>query len=444
MFPVVVGLNYRTAPVEVRERVSIHHSQIAASLQQLQKHSVIAGSVLLSTCNRFEIYAVTKDVETGINSIKDFLIRQAQDTNGGFKDYLYIHTLYPAVRHLFRVVSGLDSMILGESEILGQVSKAYELSCKAGVNNKIINVMFQKALAVGKRVRTETLIDQYSTSISYTAVELAKRKAGSFQGKKIIIMGAGEMSALTMKHLAAQGAQTVIVSNRSLERAEALAEEYQGKAVPFTDLDAHLKEADLVFSATASNSIIIGTEQVMGIMKNRNYRPILLIDIAVPRDIDSNVKAIKGVSLYDIDDLRGVVDSHQSARKLAAGEAEKIVDQEMASFKKWHNALFVLPTITALKQRGEEIKNTQIDLAMAKLGGITPKQEKVIRSLANSIVNKFLHVPITTLKEVSDTPQGHLYTEVIKSTFHLEVDESINALDLLDVSNKKQNIERAE
>lgn len=444
MFPVVVGLNYRTAPVEVRERVSIHHSQMVESLQQLQKHSVIAGVVLLSTCNRFEIYAVTKDVEIGVNSIKDFLIKQSQDESGEIKEYLYIHTLYPAVRHLLRVVSGLDSMILGESEILGQVARAYELSCKAGVSNKIINVMFQKALAVGKRVRTETLIDQYSISISYTAVELAKQILGSFQGKKIIILGAGEMSALTMKHLVAQGAITVIVSNRSLERAEALAAEYQGKAIPFTDLDVHLLEADFVFSATASKSFIIWSEQLMEVMKNRQYRPILLIDIAVPRDIHPGVKAIEGVSLYDIDDLRGVVDRHQCARKLAAGEAEKIIDEEMESFKKWHNTLFVLPTIAALQQRGEEIKNTQLDLTMSKLSGITPKQEKVIRSLANSIVNKLLYVPITTLKEVSNTPQGHLYTEILQNTFHLDVDESFNALDILEASNRKQQMERAE
>lgn len=444
MFPVVVGLNYRTAPVEVRERVSIHHSQIAASLQQLQKHTVIAGVVLLSTCNRLEIYAVTKDVETGVNLIKDFLIKQSQDESGGIKDSLYIHTLYPAVRHLLRVVAGLDSMILGESEILGQVARAYELSYKAGVNNKIINVMFQKALAVGKRVRTETGIDQYSTSISYTAVELAKQITGSFQGINIILLGAGEMSALTMKHLVAQGASTVVISNRSLERAKALASECEGKAVPFTDLEVCLEEADLVFSATSSKNFIIGAEQLRKVMAKRHYRPLLLIDIAVPRDIDYRVKAIEGVSLYDIDDLRGVVQRHQSAKELAAREAEKIIDEEMADFKKWHNTLFVLPTIEALQQRGEEIKNTQLGLTMSKLGGITPKQEKVIRSMANSIVKEFLHVPIITLKEVSNTPQGHLYTEILQNAFHLDVDESSISLDFIEASKKKQQMEKAE
>lgn len=444
MFPVVVGLNYRTAPVEVRERVSVHHSQMISALQKLKKNSAIEGVVILSTCNRFEIYAVTKEVESGINLIVDFLIKQSKDDNGGIKDYLYFYTLYPAVKHLFRVVSGLDSMILGESEILGQAARAYELSCNTGVNNKIINVMFQKALAVGKRVRTDTCIDHNSTSISYTAVELAKQKLGSFNGKKIIILGAGEMSALTIKHLVAQGASAVLVSNRSLEKAKALATDCQGQAVPLTEIESYLEEADLIFSATASKSFIIGSKLMMNVMKKRQKRSILIIDIAVPRDFEPGVKEIEGVSLFDIDDLRSVVDLHKSAREAAAKEAEKIIDEEMANFKKWHNSLFVLPTIAALQQRGEEIKNAQLDLAMSKLNGISPKQEKVIKSLANSIINKFLHVPITTLKEVSNTPQGHLYTEILQNSFHLEVNEELIPIDIVENPNKNLNMERAE
>lgn len=423
MFPIVVGLNYKTTPVEVREKVSVHHSQMISFLQKLGMYAGIEGVVLLSTCNRFEIYAVTTDVETGIKSIKNFLMELADDEGEGIEKYIYTYSLYPTVKHLFRVVSGLDSMVLGESQILGQVAKAYELSCKAEVTNKVINVTFQKALAVGKKVRTETCIDQYSTSISYTAVELAKQRVGSFQGKKILIIGTGEMSVLTMKHLVAQGASTVIVSNRSLERAKKLADKHLGQAVPLSDLGLCLEDVDLVFSATSSQDFIVMADQMSQIMKKRGHRPLLLVDIAVPRDIDPEVKAIEGISLYDIDDLREVVDSHQSARELAALEAEIIISKEMDSFKKWHNSLSVLPTIAALQQRGEEIKSTLLDQALPKLEGITPKQEKVIRSLANSIINNFLHVPITTLKNVSDTPHGHLYTKVIQNSFALDVDE---------------------
>lgn len=422
MFPIVVGLNYKTAPVEIRERVSVHHSQMTSLLQKVRMCLGIEGVVLLSTCNRFEIYAVTTDVETGLNSLKNFIVQLSKDEGEWIEKYIYTYSLYPTVKHLFRVVSGLDSMVLGESQILGQVAKAYELSCTTEVTNKVINVTFQKALAVGKKVRTETCIDQFSTSISYTAVELAKQMTGKFQGKKVLIIGTGEMSALTMKHLVSQGASTFIVSNRSLEKAKKFAAQCQGQVVPFSDLDLCLEEADLVFSATSSKHFIVTASQMTKVMKKRRQRPLLLIDIAVPRDIDPKVKSIEGISLYDIDDLREVVDSHQSARELAAIEAEKIISKEMDIFKQWHNSLSVLPTIAALQQRGEEIKSTLLNQALPKLEGISPKQEKVIRTLANSIINNFLHVPITTLKEVSNTPQGHLYTKVIQNSFALDID----------------------
>jgi len=433
LFPVVVGLNYRTAPVEVREKLSCHHSQIKFSLQELNRLAGIKGAVLLSTCNRLEIYTVTNEVEAGIEAVQEFIHEKYKDGNRSLNPYLYVHTMYPAVRHLFRVASGLDSMVLGESQILGQVANAYECSCQAGANHKIINVMFQKALAVGKRVRTETSIDQFATSISYTAVLLAKQQIKSFQNKKILVLGAGEMSALIMKHLQAQGASAVMISNRSLQRARQFAAEYQGEAVPFSELNACLEKADLVFSATAAKNILISSRQMRQVMAKRGHQPLTMIDIAVPRDIDPAVQDIEGISLYDIDELRGVVDRHQSAREAAALEAEKIIEEEMAEFKKWHNSLFVLPTIAALQQRGEEIKNALLDQAMAKLGGISPKQEKVIRSLANSIINKFLHVPITTLKEVSNTPQGHLYTEILQNSFNLDVNEEFIPYDFREV-----------
>ncbi|NLI91605.1 MAG: glutamyl-tRNA reductase [Peptococcaceae bacterium] len=435
MFPVVVGLNYRTAPVEIREKLNIHHSQIVSSLKELSIYPEMKGVVLLSTCNRMEVYAVTTDVELGTRFLQDYFVRKFQDESHSIHRYLYTHTLYPAVSHLFRVVSGLDSMVLGESQILGQVAKAYELSSKAGVNNKIIHVMFQKALAVGKRVRTETCIDRYSTSISYTAVELAGQYIPSFKDKKILVLGAGEMSGLTMKHLVARGAATLMISNRSLEKAREFAAGCGGEAVSLLELESCLEEADLVFSATASKGFIITADSLRKAMRKRPHRPMLLIDIAVPRDIDPGVRDIEGVTLYDIDDLRSVVDHHQSARESAAQDAEIIIEEEMALFKKWHNSLFVLPTILALQQRGEEIKNAQLDQAMAKLGEISPKQEKVIRSLASSIINKFLHVPITTLKKVSDTPQGHLYTEILQNSFRLDVNEDLISVDIRENSN---------
>jgi glutamyl-tRNA reductase len=423
LFPVIVGLNHRTAPVEVREKVSFHPSEINSALQELRSYPALQGVVLVSTCNRLEIYAATTEVETGINSIKKFLAHHAHLEEQDLFQYLYVHTLYDSVRHLFRVVSGLDSMILGETQILGQVSKAYEKACEVEVTNKVINVFFQNALAVGKRVRTETHIDQHPTSISYTAVELAKQVFGDLQGRSILILGAGEMSALTAKHLVANGASTVMVSNRSYERAVALATEFSGKAVLFNELDQVLAETDIVISATAAVNFVILPERMDKVMEIRKNRPMLLIDIAVPRDIHPDVAHIQGVKLFDIDDLRGVVDTHQRARDHAAIQAERIIEEEMAQFLKWHNSLFVIPTIVALQQRGEDIKNTMMNSALSKLGDLSPKQEKVIRSMANNIVNHLLHPPVKNLKEVANSNQGHLYTEILQNLFNLDVNE---------------------
>jgi len=423
LFPVTVGLNHRTAPVEIREKVSFPHYKIENALLELKSYPALEGVVIINTCNRLEIYAATTDVEIGINSIKKFLAHHAQLEEHEIFQYLYVHTLYEAVRHLFRVVAGLDSMILGETQILGQVAHAYEKAVNAGVTNKVINVFFQNALTVGKRVRAETQIDQHPTSISYIAVELAKQALGELEGRSILILGAGEMSALTAKHLVANGASTVMVSNRSHARAQTLAAKFNGIAVQFEKLGECLQEVDIVISATAAANFVVLPEQIQEVMKQRNRRPLLLVDIAVPRDIHPNVGSIPGVTLYDIDDLRGVIDAHQNAREIAGQKAELIIEEEMGQFMKWHNSLFVIPTIVALQHRGEEIKNEQLEHALNKLGGLTAKQEKVVRSMANGIVNQLLHTPITNLKEVATTRHGHLYTEILQNLFNLDVDE---------------------
>lgn len=421
MFPVIVGLNHRTAPLEVREKVSFHHAEITSALHELKSYPALQGVVLLNTCNRLEIYAATTEVEAGINSIKEFLALHANLQEQELFQYLYVHTLYDSVRHLFRVVAGLDSMIMGETQILGQVSNAYEKACEAAVTNKVINVFFQTALTVGKRVRTETQIDQHPTSISYTAVELAKQTFGELKGRSILILGAGEMSALAAKHLVANGASTVMVSNRSYERAKALAAEFSGKAILFDDLDESLAEADIVISATAAASFVIMPERIRHVMESRKDRLLLLIDVAVPRDIHPEVATIEGVKLFDIDDLRGVVDIHQKARVQAGLHAERIIEEEMTQFLKWHNSLYAIPTIVALQRRGEEVKNAMLSHALDKLGDLNPKQEKVIRSMANSIVTHLLHAPITNLKDAANSSQGHLYTEILQNLFNLDV-----------------------
>ena len=431
MFPVAIGLNHRSAPVEIREKMSFHLSRMKEVLIELKGYPELEGVVILSTCNRTEVYAVTTNVEVGIQSVKKFLANHHGIEENVLNQYLYVHTLYDAVRHLFRVTSGLDSMVRGETQIIGQVAQAYQQANEAAVTNKAINVFFQTALAVGKRVRTETLIDQHPVSISYTAVELAKQHFGELEGKGILIMGAGEMSTLTAKNLVAAGASTVLVSNRSYEKAVLLAQECSGRAVRFDDMDEYLKDVDIVISATASKHFIILPERMQEIMKIRKGRPMLLIDIAVPRDIHPDVGEIAHITLFDIDDLRGVIDHHHQEREIAAVNAEKIIEEEMLLFLKWHNSLFVVPTILALQQKGQKIKDAQVERALEHLGGLTPKQEKIIRSMANSIVNHLLHKPITNLKEYATTSQGHLYTEILQNLFDLDVGEEAKRPNLM-------------
>jgi glutamyl-tRNA reductase (EC 1.2.1.70) len=428
VFPVVVGLNHRSAPVEIREKMSLKSSQMDKALQDLSKYPGIQGLVILSTCNRLEVYTMTANVEIGVNSIKRYLAQHGEINEQEAHEFLYTHTSDEAIRHLFRVVSGLDSMVLGETQILGQVAAAYEEANNAKVTNKVINVLFQNALTIGKRVRNETLIDQHPVSISYTAVELAEQKFGELCGKSILILGAGEMSALTAKHLVAAGAATVLVSNRSYDRAVILAREFSGQAIHFNQMDKYLVNVDIVISATASPHFILMPNRLQKVMKQREGRPLLLIDIALPRDIHPDVRQLEGVTLYDIDDLRGVVDKHHHARELAAKQAEKIVDEEIIQFLKWHNSLYVIPTIVALQEKAEEIKKIQLNRALERLGSLTQKQEKVVRSLANSIVNQFLHIPLTNLKDLADTRHGHLYTETLQNLFDLDVSEETNTL----------------
>lgn len=423
MFPIIVGLNHRTAPIEIREKVGFHPSEINKALLELSSLCALNGVVLLNTCNRLEIYAVTPEVESGVSAIKAFLARHGNLKEEDINQYLYVHTLYDCVRHLFRVVAGLDSMVKGETQILGQVAKAYEKSSQLNVSNKVIHAIFQNALAVGKRVRTETQIDQHPTSVSYTAVELAKQTFGDMKGKSILILGAGEMGALTAKHLVASGTTTVMVFNRSYQRAQALADKFSGRAIPNEELDSSLTEADIVITALAATDFVILPKRIQRVMKIRNGRTLLLIDIAVPRNIHPGVGDIEGVQLFDIDDLRGFVDIHQKAREEASFQAEKIIEEEMSSFLKWHNSLFVIPSVIALQRRGEEVKEVILKSALNKLGPIDPKQEKIIRSMANSIVTHLLHTPIANLKEAANTSQGHLYTEILQNLFNLEVNE---------------------
>ncbi|MGI9952945.1 glutamyl-tRNA reductase [Moorellaceae bacterium AZ2] len=425
MYIVAIGLNHRTAPVEIREKLAFPRHALPSALSDLRSQQGIEGNVILSTCNRTEIYLTTPEWDKGVGTVKKFLGRRCGLDIPALQDYLYIYTFHEAVRHLFRVAAGLDSMILGEAQVLGQVAEAYEAARNTGATNSVLNNLFQQAIAAGKRVRTETRIDHNTLSVSYAAVELARRVfGGDLTGRTVLVIGAGKMSTLAARYLRDNGVTTVLVSNRSYDRAAALAGTIGGRAVRLDDLEEILPQADIVISCTAASHYIIHTEQIARARKGREHNPLMLIDIAVPRDIDPSVGELPGVRLFDIDDLEQVITNNLEERKKAAQRAELIITEEVESFFQWLGSRFVVPTIIALKEKAEAIKEAELRRAFNRLGSPSPQEKKIIGSLANSIVNRLLHDVVINLKSAALSPQGHLYVEVLQNLFALKVGEA--------------------
>lgn len=422
MLIIAVGVNHRTAPVEVREKLSFHSYTLSDDLKRLHSYRSIDGCAIISTCNRTEIYATPRELDEGLHAIWEFLSDHSGLDISEIKNCTFCHSLYDGVRHLLRVSAGLDSMILGETQILGQVREAYEKALEAGTSNRILNTLFKQAIVVGKRVRTETGIDKNAVSVSYAAVELARQQFGDLNGRSVLVVGAGKMSELTAKHLVSNGVSGVIVSNRSYDRAEVLADKFEGRAVKFEQLFKYMKEADIIISSTAARHAVIHYGDMLETMNNNPGKNIMLIDIAVPRDIEPKVGEIPGVTLYDIDDLQMVVDNNLSERRQAALAAEIIIEEQLNGFLTWLSSQFVVPTITALTGMGDSIKQKELTRAYNRLGELTLREQKIISSMANSIVKQLLHLPVIRLKEYASTSEGHLYTEVLQNLFDLEVD----------------------
>ncbi len=423
MFIILLGLNHKTAPVEIREKLAMSKPQINSNAVKLQSLPGVEGVVVLSTCNRTEFYLATKDLEQGKKSIINFVTDYSNCNLEILEKYIYLRECRNAVHHLFRVAAGLDSMILGESQILGQVQDAYNYALEYNISNNVLNTLFQNAISTGKRVRTETLIDRNPVSISSAAVELAKQIFIELENRTVLILGAGETSELTARHLVANGVSTVIVANRTFERALSLAQEFGGQAIKLDEFYNYINKADIVISCTAAPRYIIEAENLKPFLAERKDKALLFIDIAVPRDINPDVSEIPNVSLYDVDDLQNVVTQNMEERKKEALKAEVIVKEELDKFFNWLDTLFVIPTITALKEKGNYIKEKEAEKAIRKLGAISEKEKRVIYSLANSIVNQLLHTPIANLKKSAHGHKGSLYKEALQELFELEVDE---------------------
>jgi glutamyl-tRNA reductase len=417
---VVVGLNHRTAPVEVREKFYFPESRISEALYSLIQGFELQESLLLSTCNRVEILGVSSDAEEAARRILDFLSTFHQMDLTPMKSHLFTHTGQEAVRHIFRVTSSLDSMILGEPQILGQVKAAFNVALQCGSAGPFINTLMNRAFSVAKRVRTETAIASAAVSISYAAVELAKKIFNQLNGKTVMILGAGKMGELSVKHLKSSGVSQVLVWNRTYSRAQELAAFFGGEAVPSDELQQHLDRADILLSSTGSSSFLLSREDGERLIHHRKNRPLFIIDIAVPRDVDPEINKISNIFLYDIDDLQHVVDANRKQRLREAVMAEEIVKAEVAAFSRKLMVQDVAPTIVALREHWDSIRREEISRFQKQFGPLNENQQAAIENLTQNILNKFLHGPITTLKESSQRQDSEAQIQEIKKMLGLK------------------------
>src|SRR5512144_819743 len=416
---VIVGLNHRTAPVEVRERLAFPADTVGHALRGLRERDGISEGVILSTCNRVEVCVLSNEGYRGVERVKEFLAGFHGVPIGELSDHLYHHLGEEAVRHMFRVSSSLDSMVLGEPQILGQVKDAYGYACEFKTIGPVLDKFFTKSFSVAKRVRTETRVANSAVSVSYAAVELAKKILGDLPDKVVMLIGAGEMCELAARHLLSAGAKGVLVTNRTFERAVLLAEEFEGTAVRFDELATHLKRADIILSSTGAPHFILKREDVEAVIRIRKNRPMFFIDMAVPRDIDPDANEIDNVYVYDIDDLNNVIETNLEERQREAELAEEIVVAEVAGFRRWLDAQQVTPTIVMLRKKFEEIKNAEVAKALAALGAEDPRTRKVVEALASAILNKVLHAPVTALKKDSGSLSPMELVAVVRELFDL-------------------------
>jgi glutamyl-tRNA reductase len=415
----VLGLNHDSAPPHIREKVAFPEEGIGEPLRTVNSLDGVQENMIISTCNRVEI-VLAAESKGAVEVMKAFLSEHHGVPREELDRHLYLHSNGEAIRHLYRVACGLDSLVQGEPQILGQVKDAYEYAGKAGTLGLVLNRLLKKTFSVAKRVRTETGIGRSAVSVSYAAVELAKKIFGEVEGRTAMIIGAGEMGELALKHLVGSGIKEVFVVNRTFEKAVALAEEFGGSAIKFDDFLDQLLITDIVISSTGAPHVIIHADDIRGLMSRRKYQPIFFIDIAMPRDIDAGVDDIDNAYLYNVDDLRAVVDTNIQERKKEAEKAEAMVVGEVATFQKWVNSLQVVPTIVSLRGKIEQIRAAETEKVLGRLPDLTDKDRQQVKALTNAIVNKILHRPQAVLKEAAHTEDAGLYLEVTRKMFDLQ------------------------
>ncbi len=416
----LAGINHETAPVEVREAIAFQEHEIPAALDSVLAIRSVHEAILLSTCNRIEVLFTADDPSDTVPLIIKSLAGLKKIDPKRIEPHLYMHEDKNAVRHIFRVASGLDSMVMGEPQIFGQVKSAYRLAVEQNATGVILNRLTHKTFLVAKRVRTETGIGGSAVSISYAAVELAKKIFGSLDGKSVLLIGAGEMAELAVEHLAGNRVGSIHVANRTFERAVELAGKYNGRAVSFEEIPDILSFVDIVVSSTGAPGFIISREQVRRSMRGRRNNPIFFIDIAVPRDIDPDVNRVANAYVYDIDDLKSVVDENISQRHREAVKAKRIIEESALSFMAWYESLDVVPTVVALRNKITRIAESETRKTLGSaLKHLTQEDKQAVQRMTEAIINKILHDPTTFLKN-SSRKEKHRYLDITKRLFKLE------------------------
>ena len=414
----LIGVNHKTAPVEVRERLAIPESRLPEACKKLVEHPGIEEGLILSTCNRVEVLANTRN---GVGAdLRSFLENYFQLDGIELNRHLYEYSEQEAVRHLFRVAASLDSLVVGEPQILGQVKEAYATARAVGAVRAQLDQLVTRAFAVAKRVRTETAVGSSSVSIASVAVDLAKKIFGSLAGKHVYLVGAGKMSELAARHLLAHGCASIFVANRTYERAVSLAYKFKGQAIHFEDLHKTCDRADIVITSTGAPHAIFRREHGEIFLTRRKNRPMFFIDIAVPRDVDPAMNKLDGIFVYDIDDLQQAVANHVADRRKEAERAEAIVASEVDRFQARIQTLDVVPTIVSLQDHLETIRQAEIDRVRGRLGPLSPDQEMAVEALTRGIVNKIMHTPISTLKSAAREPEATTVIDLVRRLFNLQ------------------------
>ncbi|HZQ21408.1 MAG TPA: glutamyl-tRNA reductase [Terriglobales bacterium] len=420
----LIGVNHKTAPVEVRERFAIPESRLPDACRKLVEQPGIEEGMIISTCNRVEILAQLKN---GHADLRPFLRDFFQVEPSEFQNHLYEYREKEAVRHVFRVASSLDSMVVGEPQILGQVKEAYATARAVGSVRAQLDQLLTRAFAVAKRVRTETAVGSSAVSVASVAVELAKKIFGNLNGKNVFLVGAGKMSELAARHLMAHGCGSIFVANRTYDRAIRLAQKFNGQAIEFSRLYETCDRGDIVITSTGSPAAIFRREHGELFMNRRKNRPMFFIDIAVPRDVDAAMNKVDGVFVYDIDDLQQAVASHVADRKKEAERAETIVEGEVERFQARIQSLDVVPTIVSLQDHLETIRQAEIDRVRGRLGPLSPEQEMAVETLTRGIINKIMHTPISTLKTAARDAEATTVVELVRRLFNLQERKAANS-----------------